>query len=100
MVSPLWLGNVFLVSVLLLFPGRIWPVLLTAGLTGFVLYDLQAGDPIPSIIWLILSNAVEVLIATFFLRRSFDGVPRLIVSKPWLSTHSTECSWLHSLARS
>jgi integral membrane sensor domain MASE1 len=77
MVSPLWLGNVFLVSVLLLFPRRIWPVLLTAGLAGFVLYDLQAGDPTPSIIWLILSNAVEVLIATFFLRRSFDGVPRL-----------------------
>jgi PAS domain S-box-containing protein len=77
MVSPLWLGNVFLVSVLLLFPRPIWPVLLTAGLAGFVLYDLQAGDPTPSIIWLILSNAVEVLIATFFLRRSFDGVPRL-----------------------
>jgi integral membrane sensor domain MASE1 len=64
-------------SVLLLVPRRIWEVLLTAGLAGFVLYDLQAGDPTPSIIWLILSNAVEVLIATFFLRRSFDGVPRL-----------------------
>jgi PAS domain S-box-containing protein len=77
MVSPLWLGNVLLVSVLLLVPRRVWPVLLTAGLTGFFLYDLQAGGPMRSIVWLILSNAVEVLIAAFCLRNSFDGVPRL-----------------------
>jgi PAS domain S-box-containing protein len=77
MVSPLWLGNVFLVSVLLLFPRRIWPALLTAGLAGFLLYDLQQRDPILSIIWLILSNAVEVLIAVFCLHNAFDGVPQL-----------------------
>ncbi len=64
-------------SVLVLVPRRIWPVLLTAGLAGFFLYDLQAHDPIRSILWLILSNAVEVLIAAFCLRNSFDGVPQL-----------------------
>ncbi len=77
MVSPLWLGNVLLVSVLLLVPRRIWAVLVTAGLIGFFLYDLQAGVPAYSIVWLILSNAVEVLIAAICLRHSFDGVPRL-----------------------
>ena len=77
MVSPLWLGNVLLVSLLLLVRRRNWPVLLTVGLVGFFLYDLQEGVPIRSAIWLILSNAVEVLIATFCLRSSFDGVPRL-----------------------
>jgi signal transduction histidine kinase len=77
MVSPLWLGNVLLASVLLLVRRRIWAVLLTAGLAGFFLYDLQAGGPMRSIVWLILSNAVEVLIAVLCLSRSFDGVPRL-----------------------
>ena len=77
LVSPLWLGNVLLVSVLLLLRRSSWPVLLTAGLVGFFLYDMQEGVPIRSAIWLILSNAVEVLIATLCLRSSFDGVPRL-----------------------
>ena len=77
MVSPLWLGNVVLVAVLLMFPRRIWPVFLTAGLAGFLLYDLQQHDPIRSIIWLILSNAVEVLVAAFCLHTSFGDVVRL-----------------------
>jgi PAS domain S-box-containing protein len=77
MVSPLWLGNVLLVAVLLLVPRRIWPALLIAGLTGFFLYDLQAGTPIRAIVWLILSNAVEVLTAAFCLGNAFEGVPRL-----------------------
>jgi PAS domain S-box-containing protein len=77
MVSPLWLGNVFLASVLVLARRRIWPVLLTAGLTGFFLFDLQSGVPIRSIVWFILSNAVEILTAALCLIYSFDGVPRL-----------------------
>jgi len=67
MVSPLWLGNVLLASMLLLVPRRIWPVLLAAGLTGFFFYDLQAGEPIRSIVWFILSTAVEVLTAVLCL---------------------------------
>jgi PAS domain S-box-containing protein len=77
MVSPLWLGNVLLASVLLLVPRKIWPVVLAAGLSGFFLYDLLAGGPIRSIVWLILSNAVEVVTAVLCLSSSFDGVPRL-----------------------
>ena len=77
MVSPLWLGNVLLASVLLLVRKRISPVLLAAGLAGFLFYDLQAGGPMHSIVWLILSNAVEVLTAVLCLSRSFDGAPRL-----------------------
>lgn len=77
MVSPLWLGNVLLASMLVLVRRRIWPVLLAAGLAGFFLFDLQAGGPIRSIGWLILSNAVEILVAALCLSYSFDGVPRL-----------------------
>jgi signal transduction histidine kinase len=77
MVSPLWLGNVFLASVLVLVRRRIWPVVLAAGLAGFFLFDLQSGGPIRSIVWLILSNAVEILTAALCLSYSFNGVPRL-----------------------
>lgn len=52
-------------------------MLLTAGLTGFFLFDLQSGGPIRSIVWLLLSNAVEILTAAFCVSYSFDGVPRL-----------------------
>jgi signal transduction histidine kinase len=81
MVSPLWLGNVLLAFMLLLVPRKIWPVLLAAGLTGFFFYDLQAGVPIRSIVWFILSTAVEVLTAVLCLGFSFDGVPRLNSAK-------------------
>jgi PAS domain S-box-containing protein len=77
LVSPLWLANVVLVAVLLLVPRKIWPILLPAGLAGFLLYDLQAGEPVRSIFWFILSNAAEVLTASFCLHASFCGVPRL-----------------------
>ena len=77
MVSPLWLGNVILASVLVLVRRRLWPVLLPAGLAGFVLYDLQEGAPTRAIVWLFLSNAVEILTAAWCLRYAFDGAPRL-----------------------
>jgi signal transduction histidine kinase len=77
MVSPLWLGNVILASVLVLARRRLWPVLLLAGLAGFVLYDLQGGAPTHAIVWLFLSNAVEILTAAWCLRYVFDGAPRL-----------------------
>src|SRR5580693_2334060 len=54
MVWPLWPGCALLVSVLLLVPRKVWPILIAAGLAGFVLYDLQTGLPIRSIILLIL----------------------------------------------
>jgi PAS domain S-box-containing protein len=77
MVSPLWLGNVLLASMLLLVQRRIWPVVLAAGLAGFLVFDLQAGGPIRSVAWLLLSNAAEVLTAALCLSYSFGGVPRL-----------------------
>jgi len=77
MVSPLWLGNVLLASVLVLVRRRLWPVLLLAGLAGFVLYDLQGGAPTRAIVWLFLSNAVEILTAAWCLRVAFNGPPRL-----------------------
>ncbi|MGA2005375.1 MAG: PAS domain S-box protein [Terriglobales bacterium] len=77
MLWPLWPGCAFLVAVLLLVPRRIWPILIAAGLTGFVLYDLGAGLTLRSIVLLILGDTVEVLIAVLALSYAFDGPPRL-----------------------
>jgi len=77
MVSPFWLGNVVLTAVLLLVRREMRPVLLGAGLAGLFLFDVQTGVPIRSIIWLTLSNAVEVLTAVLCLSHAFGGVPRL-----------------------
>jgi integral membrane sensor domain MASE1 len=57
---PLWLGNVLLVSVLLLMPRRIWPIVIVAAFAAFVLNDLTSihsafdtsdapGKPAPAI---------------------------------------------------
>jgi signal transduction histidine kinase len=77
MVSPLWMGNVLLASVLVLVRRKIWPIILPAGLIGFLLYDLQGGAPIRAVVWLVISNAVEIFTAAWCLRVAFNGVPRL-----------------------
>jgi PAS domain S-box-containing protein len=77
MLWPIWPGCAILVAVLLLVPRRVWPILIPAGLAGFVLYDLQAGVPLRSIAFLILSDTVEVLIAALGVSYAFDGPPRL-----------------------
>jgi PAS domain S-box-containing protein len=77
MVWPLWPGCALLVAVLLLVPRKVWPTLIAAGLAGFVLYDLQTGLPIRSIILLILADTVEILIAALGVSYSLEGVPRL-----------------------
>jgi integral membrane sensor domain MASE1 len=74
---PLWPGCALLVAVLLLFPRKIWPILIPAGLAGFVVYDLQVGVSIRSIAWLILADTLEILIAAWGVSYSLHGVPRL-----------------------
>jgi len=74
---PFWPANVLVVSVLLLVPRRIWPVLMTAALASFVIYNLQAGVAIYSIFWLTLSDTVEILTAALGLSYFFDGIPQL-----------------------
>jgi len=81
MIWPLWPGNAFLATLLLLAPRRRWPVILIAGFAGFVLYDLEVGVPIRSIVFLILADLTEVLTAVFGIRYAFDGVPRLSTLK-------------------
>jgi signal transduction histidine kinase len=75
--SALWPGCALLVSVLLLAPRRTWPVLIPAGLAGFVLHDLSVGFPPSTSALYILADAVEIIIITVGLGYSFDGVPRL-----------------------
>ncbi len=76
-LCPLWPACALLVSVLLLVPRRIWPVLIVAAFAAFVIYDLQTGLTLPSTAWLILADTVEVLIAALCISSSFAGVPRL-----------------------
>jgi integral membrane sensor domain MASE1 len=74
---PLWLGNAFLASVLLLVPRSMWPTLMAADLAALFLEDIQAGLTIRSTALLILADTAEVLTAAFCLRYAFGGVPRL-----------------------
>jgi PAS domain S-box-containing protein len=74
---PLWPGNVLLVSILLMVPRRIWPILMAAAFAAFLFYDLQFGVAIRSIGLLILSDLVEVLTAACGLHYAFGGIPRL-----------------------
>jgi PAS domain S-box-containing protein len=76
-LSPLWPGCALIVGVLLVVPWRIWPVLIPAGLAGFVVYDLQVGVSIPSIAWLILADALEILVVAWGVGYSLNRVPRL-----------------------
>ncbi len=77
MIWPLWPGCAFLVAILLLTPQRIWPALLGSGLAGFVIYDLQDGLPIRSIVLLIASDAIEILVAAFGVKYALGQRPRL-----------------------
>jgi PAS domain S-box-containing protein len=76
-LCTLWPACALLVSVLLLVPRRIWPVLIPASFAAFVVYDLQTGLSVGSAVWLILADTVEVLIAALGVSYSFDCVPRL-----------------------
>ena len=74
---PLWLGNAFLVSILLLVPRRMWPVLIATAFSASFLYNVQAGLTIRLSALLVFSDTVEVLAAAFCLSYAFGGVPRL-----------------------
>jgi PAS domain S-box-containing protein len=74
---PLWLGNVLLVSILLLVPQRTWPILITAAFAASLLYNMQTGLAIRWSALLVLSDTVEVLTAALCLNYVFGGVPRL-----------------------
>lgn len=76
-VWPLWPGCALLTAILLLSRPTLWPVLLPAGLAGFVLYDLRMSLSINSILWLMLTDVLEILIVTFGVRSLFDGELRL-----------------------
>jgi PAS domain S-box-containing protein len=74
---PLWLGNVLLVSILLLVRRRVWLLLMTAAFSAFALYDVQSGIAFRSIALLILSDFIEVLTAAWGLSYAFGELPRL-----------------------
>src|SRR5258705_93103 len=76
-VWPVWPGCAILVSILLMVPGTIWPILIPAAFATFALYDLEAGVPIRSIAWFIPANTVQVLTSALCLRYCFHGIPRL-----------------------
>lgn len=62
---------------MLLVPRRTWPVLLPAGLAGFIIHDLQFGFHLWTIIVLNIADTLEILTVCLGLEYCFDGVPRL-----------------------
>ena len=74
---PLWPGCAVLVAILLLSPRRRWPILITVGLMGFVVYDLQAGVPVQSVAWLVFADILEILVAAWGVSYFLNGDPRL-----------------------
>jgi signal transduction histidine kinase len=80
-VSVLWPACAFLVSVMLLVPRRTWPVLIPAGLAGFVVNDIQFGLSPARIALANTGDTIEILIVCLGLGYSFDGVPRVDSSK-------------------
>ncbi len=63
MLWPLWPGCALIVAIMLLTPRRLWPVSVGAGITGFVLYDLQTGLSLQAISLFILSDIAEIVVA-------------------------------------
>jgi PAS domain S-box-containing protein len=74
---PLWPGCAVLVAILLISPRKIWPILIPAGLAGFVLYDLPAGVSIRSTVILQLADIAEILVAVWGVHYFLHGVPPL-----------------------
>jgi signal transduction histidine kinase len=74
---PLWPGCAVLVAILLVSRRRIWPILIPAGLAGFVLYDLPAGVPIHSMAVLQLADIAEILVVLWGVDYFLQGVARL-----------------------
>jgi len=77
MLWPVWPGCALLVAILVLAPKKLWLPVITAGLAGFVLYDLATGLTLRSIAWLILADLVEILIAALGIHLLFGRLPRL-----------------------
>ena len=77
MVWPLWPGCALLIAILLMLPQKMWPLIMAAGFTGFIVYDLQLGLSLRTTALLILADTVEVLIAALGVSYSFNDLPRL-----------------------
>jgi PAS domain S-box-containing protein len=73
----LWPGCAILATALVLVPPKDWLIVIPAGFSGFIVYDLQAGLPAASIAPLIIVDAIEVLTAAVGVRAIFHGEPRL-----------------------
>src|SRR5215469_8081462 len=74
---PLWPGCAVLVAILLVSPRRSWPILIPAGLAGFVFYDLPAGVPIHLMAVLQLADIAEILVVLWGVDYFLQGVARL-----------------------
>ncbi len=74
---PFWPANALIVSVLVLVPRRIWPIILAAALFSFVSFNLRSGLTLEPIFWLSLSDIIEVVTAALGLRYCFENIPHL-----------------------
>jgi PAS domain S-box-containing protein len=76
-IWPLWPGCAGLVAILLVSPRKLWPPVILACLVGFTIYDVQVGVAVPSILWLLFTDIVEVLVAAGGVSYALNQPPRL-----------------------
>jgi PAS domain S-box-containing protein len=74
---PLWPGCAVLVAILLMSPRKLWFLLIPAGVAGFVFYDLQVGVPLRAVVWLVMTDMVEILAAAGGVSYFLGHPPRL-----------------------
>jgi PAS domain S-box-containing protein len=74
---PLWPGCAVLVGILLVSDRKIWPILIAAGLAGFVVYDLQESVSIRALAWLLLADVAEISVAAGGVSYFLNRPPRL-----------------------
>jgi PAS domain S-box-containing protein len=68
-VSPIWFANAVVLCVYLRSPGKHWPLITVAGLTGNILANLIAGDGVALLMVLGAANAMESLTCALLIRR-------------------------------
>jgi signal transduction histidine kinase len=76
-VASFWPSTAFLVTVLLLVPRKIWPVLIVAGLGAMAVTDIEHGLSMGSELWVTVGNLSEVLVATLGISYLLKGFPYL-----------------------
>src|SRR5215208_3777521 len=74
--SIVWPPNSILMAAFMLAPPRRWWVYLLATLPAHILIQSQTAVPLPTMLFLFVTNAGEAALGAYFVRRLCGGLPR------------------------